>query len=203
MKSQVRPSRPNLLVAVIFSVLTSSIAVLIGIAIYSFELRNRPSLPGRQEAGQVASTANTTFMEGGQLQRNIDENATSDESLVVDTGTETPQFIEHEFTIHTGKLVSVELRNHSKVGHQHDWVLIRPGSRRKIEFEAREAGPLSEWIPDSSDVLAFVYLTNPGQTSVAPFRAPNEPGDYPFLCTFPGHGEAMHGIVHVKAEEAK
>lgn len=152
-----------------------------------------------QEAGQTPATSNEVSLVGGTLQRGLPSNAPVDESIIVNTGTETPRFIEHEFTVHAGKIIDIELRNHSKVGHKHDWALVRPGTRRKIEKEARAAGPNSDWIPNSPDILAFVRITNPGETGTALFRAPDKPGDYPFLCTYPGHGAIMHGILHVKA----
>jgi hypothetical protein len=45
-------------------------------------------------------------------------------------------------------------------------------------------------IASDGDLLAF-------HVSVS-FVAPT-PGDYPFLCTNPGHGAVMHGILHVTA----
>jgi azurin len=32
---------------------------------------------------------------------------------------------------------------------------------------------------------------------VLEFQAPTEPGDYPFVCTFPGHHLLMRGVVKV------
>ena len=29
------------------------------------------------------------------------------------------------------------------------------------------------------------------------FTAPAEPGDYPYICTFPGHWRLMNGVLHV------
>jgi azurin len=30
------------------------------------------------------------------------------------------------------------------------------------------------------------------------FTLPNVPGDYQFVCTFPGHGVVMRGVIKVK-----
>jgi azurin len=35
-----------------------------------------------------------------------------------------------------------------------------------------------------------------GQSEVISFTAP-EPGDYPYVCTFPGHAQLMRGVMKV------
>jgi azurin len=41
-------------------------------------------------------------------------------------------------------------------------------------------------------------LVNPGQTYTLTFKAPAKVGDYPYVCTFPGHWTLMNGVMHVK-----
>ena len=50
-----------------------------------------------------------------------------------------------------------------------------------------------QYVPQSDDVLAWTDITPPGERTTIWFRAPAEPGRYPFLCTFPGHWMAMQG----------
>ena len=40
-------------------------------------------------------------------------------------------------------------------------------------------------------------LVDPGQTVTVQFRAPGQPGDYPYVCTFPAHWRVMNGVLHV------
>jgi len=48
-------------------------------------------------------------------------------------------------------------------------------------------------------VVAFTKMIGGGETSVIEFTVPDEPGDYVFVCTFPGHYFAgMKGILRVK-----
>ena len=48
-------------------------------------------------------------------------------------------------------------------------------------------------------VVAFTEMIGGGETSVIEFTVPEEPGDYVFVCTFPGHYFAgMKGILRVK-----
>jgi azurin len=40
-------------------------------------------------------------------------------------------------------------------------------------------------------------MSNPGQTVEVTFTAPSATGDYPFICSFPGHFATMRGTMHV------
>ncbi|WP_448633457.1 plastocyanin/azurin family copper-binding protein [Pedobacter panaciterrae] len=40
-------------------------------------------------------------------------------------------------------------------------------------------------------------LLNPEEKVTLQFTAPDKPGDYPFLCTFPGHWSIMNGVMKV------
>jgi azurin len=91
---------------------------------------------------------------------------------------------------HTGRYVRQE----------HNWVLTRPGQAQAVEQAALAAGEPNGWVPRGDPrVLAATPQCSKGQHVSVDFIAP-PPGDYPFLCTNPGHGEVMHGILHVTAE---
>jgi len=53
------------------------------------------------------------------------------------------------------------------------------------------------FVPDSSKVLQATNLLQPGQSATLRFQAPDVVGDYPYLCTFPGHWRIMNGVLHV------
>jgi azurin len=88
---------------------------------------------------------------------------------------------------HTGKYVS----------QNHDWVLTRPGAVDAVAQAALQTGEKSGWLPGKDPrVLAATLPCPKGQQVSVDFIAP-PPGDYPFLCTTPGHGAVMHGVLHV------
>jgi azurin len=39
---------------------------------------------------------------------------------------------------------------------------------------------------------------NPQGGQILRFRAPETPGSYPYVCTFPGHWVIMNGVMEVK-----
>jgi uncharacterized protein len=53
------------------------------------------------------------------------------------------------------------------------------------------------YVPATPDVLWFTKLVDPGQSFVLEFTAPRQAGDYPYVCTFPGHWRVMQGVMKV------
>ena len=56
-------------------------------------------------------------------------------------------------------------------------------------------------IPDDAAILAHTPLTGPGERMAVVFTMP-PPGEYPFICTFPGHFQFMRGTLVSTAPEA-
>ncbi len=85
----------------------------------------------------------------------------------------------------------------------HNWALARPGTLADVGRLANHliADPdaaVRQYIPRTDDVLAYTDVVPPGERFTIYFRAPEEPGDYPFLCTFPGHWMVMNGTLIVE-----
>ena len=60
-------------------------------------------------------------------------------------------------------------------------------------------GPERGYVPDSDLVLASIPVLNPDEKQTIRFTAPTEPGAYPYVCTYPGHGFIMYGVMYVNA----
>ena len=67
-----------------------------------------------------------------------------------------------------------------------------------MQMAAAPDGMAKGYIPEGADVLFHTKLIQPTQKEVLEFDAPSEPGLYPYLCTFPGHGMLMNGIMTVE-----
>jgi azurin len=86
-----------------------------------------------------------------------------------------------------------------RIPQKHNWVLILPGTAPEVEKAATAAGEAAGWVPTGDKrILAATELCSPGAESVIEFTAP-KPGDYPYICTTPGHAAEMHGVLHVRA----
>ncbi len=83
--------------------------------------------------------------------------------------------------------------NNGSLFSQHNWVLVRDGTKDAVAARGLKAGPDKDWIqPGDPDVIAHTKLLDPGEQGEVRFTAP-EPGSYQFICTFPGHTAAMFG----------
>jgi putative membrane-bound dehydrogenase-like protein len=103
-------------------------------------------------------------------------------------------------TVKAGQKVTINLENPDVM--QHNMVLIKPGKTQKVgaaadALAADPKGADKQYVPRMPEVLQFIKLLNPGEDGTMQFMAPTTPGDYPFICTFPGHWRIMNGILRV------
>ncbi|MEO6948781.1 MAG: plastocyanin/azurin family copper-binding protein [Ginsengibacter sp.] len=84
----------------------------------------------------------------------------------------------------------------------HNVVIVAPGTVNEIGGLALNMGLDGEkksFIPNSPKVLYHTLLLQPGKSDTIYFTAPDKPGDYPYVCTYPGHYFLMRGILKVTA----
>lgn len=110
------------------------------------------------------------------------------------------QFDKEEITVKAGQKVTIELENTD--GMQHNMLIIKPGTLDKVgaaaDALARDPkGAQIHYVPKMPEVLFATKLLNPEEVVTLTFTAPSQPGDYPFVCTFPGHWRMMNGIMKV------
>lgn len=87
----------------------------------------------------------------------------------------------------------------------HNFVVTKPGRGNAVGQAAMELGldgPARSYVPESDDVLYHTSLLQPGDSEAIYFTVPEKPGDYEFLCTFPGHFQLMRGIFRVEPKDA-
>ena len=88
----------------------------------------------------------------------------------------------------------------------HNVVIVKPGSAQRVGEAADAMARLTDgfernFVPDSPDVLFHTPLVNAGQRFRLTFKAPDQPGQYPFLCSFPGHWRVMQGVLTVEKKK--
>jgi azurin len=66
-------------------------------------------------------------------------------------------------------------------------------------MSAQPDGFARNFVPDLPEVLFATRLINQGERVTLRFRAPSEPGAYPFICSFPTHWITMTGTMQVTA----
>lgn len=110
-----------------------------------------------------------------------------------------------EFTVEAGKEVVITFENPDFM--QHNLLILSPGSLEEVgraaDRMASESGAAErDYVPDMEEVLFHTPLVDPEKTVTLNFTAPAEPGEYPFVCTFPGHWRIMQGVMKVVGPEA-
>jgi len=83
----------------------------------------------------------------------------------------------------------------------HNFVIVKPGTADAVGNAAIALGAegfKKGWLPESPDILHATKLLEKGETQELEFTAPTEAGDYPFICTFPGHAGIMRGVIEVR-----
>jgi azurin len=104
------------------------------------------------------------------------------------------------FVVEAGKPLQIVLYNPDAMSH--NLVVGKPGSLREVGT-AGGAMTLSTdpaakaYVPNTPLVLQATRLLNWGETARLNFAAPKEPGEYVFVCTFPGHWVRMYGVMLV------
>jgi glucose/arabinose dehydrogenase/azurin len=104
------------------------------------------------------------------------------------------------FAVEAGKPVQLVLSNPEAMPH--NLVVGTPGSLKDIG-PAGGALPMPSdpnakaFVPDSPKVLYATRLVTEGQSVELSFTAPKEPGEYVFVCTYPGHWTRMYGVMLV------
>jgi putative membrane-bound dehydrogenase-like protein len=153
----------------------------------SLEL-NRPSDSENADGNGAKSTASM----GGKS-----SNATIIELKVEK---EIMQYDKKLITVKAGQKVVINLENPD--GMQHNLLIIKPGTLQKVGKAADEMlrdpkAAEKQYVPKMQEVLYSTKLVNSGETVTLEFTVPSEPGDYPYVCTFPGHWRGMNGILRV------
>ncbi|NND08189.1 MAG: dehydrogenase [Saprospiraceae bacterium] len=108
-----------------------------------------------------------------------------------------------EFSVQAGSTVALILENVDFM--QHNLVIVQEGTQEIVgtAADALATDPKGEtagYIPDLDEVLFATDLVDPNQKVLLRFTAPSEPGDYPYICTFPGHWRIMQGVMRVLSE---
>ena len=84
----------------------------------------------------------------------------------------------------------------------HNFLLAEPGRFEDVGLAAQAMattpeGQAKHYVPDGVGVLQASTMIWPEKSERISFTAPDEPGVYPYVCTFPGHWLKMYGAMVV------
>ncbi|MGB6221533.1 azurin [Haloferula sp.] len=122
------------------------------------------------------------------------------------TGNDQMQYDKKELTVTEGQNVTLTLKHIGKLPKAamgHNVVILKAGTQ--IPAFAMKAAPAAanDYIPQDEEskklIVAHTKMIGGGESDTITFTAPAA-GEYPYLCTFPGHFGLMSGKLIVKAK---
>ncbi len=104
------------------------------------------------------------------------------------------------FAVEAGRPVQVVLINEDLMPH--NWVLTQPGALKEVAELGLQTGPTGgldgkQYVPKSEQVLFATHMVPAHEQEALTFTAPDTPGEYPYVCTFPRHWMRMYGVMVV------
>ncbi|MGJ8632801.1 MAG: plastocyanin/azurin family copper-binding protein [Luteolibacter sp.] len=122
------------------------------------------------------------------------------------TGNDQMQYNVKAFEVTEGEQVVLSFKHIGQlpvVAMGHNVVILKAGTA--VPAFATKCAPAkdTQYIPQDADskaeVVAHTKLLGGGESDEITFTAPAA-GEYPFICTFPGHFAIMQGVMTVKAK---
>ncbi|MBB76467.1 MAG: hypothetical protein CMJ75_18335 [Planctomycetaceae bacterium] len=104
------------------------------------------------------------------------------------------------FAVEAGRPVQIVLDNQDLMPH--NLVITSNGALKEVAQLGLIQGPApgfqgKPYVPQSPKVLFATGMVGSQQRQRLTFDAPSQPGEYPFVCTFPRHWMRMYGVMVV------
>lgn len=104
-----------------------------------------------------------------------------------------------EMFVQPGQPVKIVFENNDDLPH--NLVFCQPGTDTAAmalkQMDKPEEALKRNWLPDDPRIWAHSKMLNPHKKQELTFTAPEKTGNYPYVCTFPGHALTMRGEMKV------
>ena len=137
-----------------------------------------------------------------KLASTVSEKTAADGRIIIQLSTISGKMAYDKLLINikAGSLVSLVFKNPDEMPH--NVVIVKPGSTEIVgkaadAMASRKDAYAKNFVPAIPEVLYSTPLVATGKSFKLDFKAPNKPGEYPFICTFPGHWRIMKGVIKV------
>lgn len=165
-----------------------SLTILAGLALFAF------ASCGGDQAVEAPVTNEETTEEAAEaaepitLELNAGDDMKFDQDILEAKPGQKVTLVLH----HTGKMTKEQMG--------HNFVLLKVGTDVNAFGQAAAADKDSDHIPasEAGNIIVHTDLIGGGESTQIEFNAPTEPGNYPFLCSFPGHFGSMKGTFIVE-----
>ncbi|MRG45061.1 dehydrogenase [Chitinophaga sp. SYP-B3965] len=129
-----------------------------------------------------------------------DKDVKIDRTIIVKVIKDVMKYDQQLITVKAGITIQFVFQNTDFM--QHNFLLLKPNTKEKVGAAADKLaqdpnGVKMQYVPKMPEILLSTPLVNPSGKFTATFKIPATPGDYPYICTFPGHWRIMNGILRV------
>jgi azurin len=161
---------------------------------------DRRTEPAAIDALQLGEKLAALLPEGRRVAVRRELRALGVQVVRLQTVPEQMLFDQKWFAVQAGKPVQIVLFNPDAMPH--NVVIGQPGSLQDIGTKGAAMPPPADpdvkaYVPETPLVLHATRLVSAGDTERLNFTAPAKPGEYVYLCTFPGHFVRMYGVMLV------
>lgn len=150
--------------------------------------------------GGDASDTNATDNESSSEQ--TEQSSDVDRELTLQPKGNQIKYATTELTAQAGETVRLIFENTAdSQAMVHNVLVLNTNDESVVErvgTAAQEAGAAADYVPNDDAIIAHTPLSQPGETVEVTFTVPEEPGEYTYLCTYPGHWSMMQGTLVVE-----
>lgn len=174
-------------------------------------------LIARAEATPAAQRTSDSFVDAAQLVDRLLPRLSEQESKAlrqrmqdiavrvvrIKTVAEEMRYDVKHFVAAAGKPIQVILQNEDLMPH--NLVIVQPGTLKEVALQAATMAPDAltdgkQYVPAAPQVLFATKMIQANKQERLTFTAPETPGEYPFVCTYPNHWMRMYGVMVVVAD---
>lgn len=152
----------------------------------------------KEEAGTSSTTTEAPADNAAATEAPAAEAAVS--NTISLTGNDQMKYDQTAFTVKANQPIDLTMKNVGTLpakSMSHDVVVLKPGTDINTIGQAlAQAGGDIEKLPADlkGQIIAHTKMLGPGEEDKINFTLPAA-GEYPFMCSFPGHYSVMHGTI--------
>ncbi|MGY4385468.1 putative membrane-bound dehydrogenase-like protein [Pedobacter sp. UYP24] len=148
----------------------------------------------------INDKAAATKSEESKTLKTVKQDTKPDQTIRITPIVNAMKFATKTFIVKAGSTVEIVFDNIDFM--QHNFLILQKGSMEKVGAAADKLaqdpkGADKQYVPIMPEVLFHTPLVNPEESFKLRFKVPASVGDYPFICSFPGHWRIMNGVMKV------
>ena len=155
----------------------------------------------KAEDGEAGGETTTQADQEQQAEGGADESDGEARTITIQPVDNEMRYQQTEITVEPGQKVRIVFDNIATDPAMKHNVVQLDTDDSNVAMEVAQAGwslPAQDYVPDHEAIIAHTSMSEPGETVEVTFTAPEEPGEYLYICTYPGHYPTRKGTLIVE-----